>query len=111
MVYWVQIHGLPLKIFDEDNAHLIKSKLGEILEMDNIEAHTSFFHIKIHFPSTMPLQPGFLDYREDGDSVWIGFKYERLSSFCVHCGIINHTVGSCCQNPPHPQQHALIDKL
>lgn len=79
--------------------------------MDNIDGHTIFFRIKIHFHATMPLQPRFPYYRDDGDLVWIGFKYESLFSFYVHCGIINHTIRACFQNPPHPQQHALTDKL
>lgn len=95
--------GYLLEIFDEDNARLIGSKLGEILEMDDIEAHSSFLRIKIRFLATTPLQPGFPYYRADGDSVWIGFKYEWLSSFCVHYGFIDHIIEACFQNQSHPQ--------
>lgn len=111
VVYWIQIHGLPLEIFDEDNARLIGNKLGEILEMDNIGEHISFLRLKIRFLATQPLQPGFPYYHEDGASVWIGFKYERLFSFCFHCGLIDHTIGSCFQHPPHSQNYALNDKM
>lgn len=79
--------------------------------MDNLDEHVSLLRLKIRFPTNMALQSRFPYYREDGESIWIGFKYERLSSFCVHCGHIDHTVGVCFQNPVHPQSFALIDKL
>lgn len=111
VVFWVQIHGLPLEILDEENARLIRSKLGVILEMDDIDKHHSFLRLKIKFHVSTPLEPGFYFSHDDGESVWIGFKYQRLSSFCFHCGLIDHTIGACYQNSPHPQRYALTDKL
>lgn len=103
VVYWVHIHGLPLE--------LSGCMLGEILEMDRIEDHVSFIRLKIRFLATTPLQPGFHYYLDDGESIWIGFKYEQLSSFCIHCGLIDHTIGACFQNPAHPQNFALNEKM
>lgn len=97
VVYWVHIHGLPLELFDDDNARIIGCMLGEILEMDRIADHVSFIQLKIRFLATTPLQPGFHYYGDDGESIWIGLKYEQLSSFCIHCGLIDHTIGACFQ--------------
>lgn len=111
VVFSVQIHGLPLEIVDVENARLIGSKLGVILEMDDVEAHHSFIRLKIKFHTSASLEPGFYFPRADGESVWIGFNYEWLSSFCFHCGLIDHTIGACYQNPPHPQNYALTDRM
>lgn len=109
--FWVQIHGLPLELVDADNARLIGCKLGEVLELDPVEEHASFIRIKIRFHVSTPLEPGFYFPRDNGDDLWIGFKYERLSSFCIHCGLMDHTIGTCYQNPAHPQNYALTDKM
>ncbi|KAB1225194.1 hypothetical protein CJ030_MR1G016592 [Morella rubra] len=109
--FWIQIHGLPLEIVDEVNARLIGCKLGEVLEMDAIEAHQSFIGLKVRFSASTPLEPGFYFTSDEGAALWIGFKYERLSCFCVHCGLIDHTIGTCYQNPAHPQNYALTDKI
>lgn len=86
---------MPLEIVDEVNAWMIGYKLGDVLEMDDIETHKSYLCLKIRFSSSAPLEPRFPFYPEDGESTWIGFKYERLSSFCFHCGLIDHTIGAC----------------
>lgn len=109
--FWVQIYGLPLELVAEDNARLIGSMLGMILELDNVDEHQSFIRLKINFPSSKPLEPSFNYFQEDGGSVWIGFKYERLSSFCSHCGLMDHTIGACYQNPQHPLHYALSNKM
>lgn len=108
--FWVQIHGLPLEIVDEENARSIGCKLGEVLEVNDIEEHKSFIRLRIRFSASQLLEPGFNFSRDNGDSLWIGFKYECLSSFCVHCGLLDHTIRACYQNPAHPQNYALTEK-
>lgn len=109
--FWVQIHSLPLEIVDEANARLIGNMLGTILELDDVDALHSFIRLKIRFPSSKPLELRFSYHCEDGGSVWVGFQYERLSSFCFHCDVLDHTIGACYQNPQHPLNYALTDKM
>lgn len=35
--FWVQVHGLPLDMISEKNAHSIGSCLGDLLEIDNAD--------------------------------------------------------------------------
>lgn len=42
--------------------------------------------------------------------MWIAFKYERLSSFCLVCGRITHTMGTCVDDN-HPYQFALGEEM
>lgn len=81
------------------------------MEVDDIEQHMSFICLRIRFPTSTPLEPGFYFTREDGAAIWVGFKYERLSSFFVHCGLLDHTIGTYYQNLAHPQSYALMDKM
>lgn len=47
VVYWIQIHGLPLKVFDEDNALLIGSKLGQVLEIDVVDPNKLYLRLRV----------------------------------------------------------------
>lgn len=96
---------------DEDNARLIGRMLGTKIELDDLDAHQLFIRLKIRFPTSKQLEPGFFYSREDGAPVWIGFKYERLSSFCCHCRILDHTIGTSYNKSPHPQKVALSEKM
>lgn len=62
------------------------------------------FNIKVH------LHLGFSLFREEYNLMWIPFKYEKLSSFCLICGRITHTMGTCIDDE-HPYQVALGEKL
>lgn len=79
--------------------------------IDDIEDHKSFIRLKIRFSASIPLEPGFYYSREDRNAIWISFKYEGLSSFCVRCGLIDHTIGARYQHLAHPHNYALADKM
>lgn len=97
---------------DEDNEWFIGRMLGTILELDDVDAHQLFIRLKIRFHTSKPLEPCFYYSCENGVSIWIGLKYERLSFFfCFHCGILDHIIGTCYQNSLHPQNFALNDKM
>lgn len=57
--FWVQIHGLPLGVLERDNAILLGSKLGEVIDFDDLNVNRSYLRVKIWFDATNPLQPGF----------------------------------------------------
>lgn len=38
-----------------------------------------------------PLVPGFGFEQEDGDKLWIQFKYEKIADLCFNCGHMGHT--------------------
>lgn len=108
--FWVQIHELPLERLDEENAILIGSKLGVIDHIDPVDIHKPYLRVQVHFDIETPLHPGFSLHREGQNPIWISFKYERLSSFCMICGRITHTVGTCIDED-HPHQSALGDAI
>jgi hypothetical protein len=42
-----------------------------------------------------PLKPGFSFRRDDSESLWIFFKYERLDIYCSYYGRIGHKSANC----------------
>lgn len=105
--YWVQIHGLPLGSLERDNALLPGSKIGELLSVDAIDIQKPYLRIKIRFHIDSPLSPGFYIPRRHRGSLWVQFKYEHLSNFCLHCGKLDHTISLCQTAFPHPYQAEL----
>lgn len=65
---------------------LIGSKLGMIDKIDPVDINKSYLRVKVHFDVETPLHPRFYWNREGHNPVWIAFKHERLSSFCLICG-------------------------
>lgn len=33
--------------------------------------------------------------KDNGDELWVHFKYERLADFCYNCGMLTHVTGRC----------------
>lgn len=42
-----------------------------------------------------PLVPGFGFEDEDGDKLWIQFKYEKITDLCFNYGHLGHTQNLC----------------
>lgn len=71
--YWIQIHGLPLEVFGNENALLIGNKIGKGIEADNVELHRPYLRLKVRFDTSNPLEPGFYYHRNDDDLVWVAY--------------------------------------
>lgn len=89
---------------------LIGSKLSIIDKLNPVDINKPYLRVKVHFDLETPLHLGFMLNREGYNPVWISFKYERLSSFCMICGRITHTAGTCIDDD-HPYQYALRDEM
>lgn len=37
----------------------------------------------------------FFFEKDNGDKIWIQFKFERLAIFCYRCRMIDHVMGMC----------------
>lgn len=70
---------------------LIGNSIGEVIEIDG-EKFSGWtgpcMRIKVRIDVTKPLQQGLKLKVNVKEKVWWTIKYEKLSVFCCHCGII-----------------------
>ena len=103
---WVQVWGLPFDLLSEEVGRDIGNGLGKVVEVDlkafssnqahflrvrvelPLEAH--FLRVRVELPLDKLLRRGGVVASPKGDTVCIGFKYERLVTLCFKCGRIGH---------------------
>lgn len=96
---WVQIHGLVRCQMVADNAVLIGSEAGRVMEVDEValkgNGSKSVLRFKVELRVNSPLVRGVAS--GPGKDYWVDFKYERLFGFCYNCGKLNHTERVCVE--------------
>ena len=90
---WVQVWGLPFDLLSEEVGRDIGNGLGKVVEVDLKalslnQAH--FLRVRVELPLDKLLRRGGVVASPKGDTVCIGFKYERLVALCFKCGRIGH---------------------
>ncbi|XP_042988841.1 uncharacterized protein At4g02000-like [Carya illinoinensis] len=95
--FWVQFHNVPFAGINKIMGERLGGSIGEVMIVDVDEqgrAWDSFLRVKVMVDSTKPLARGRV-LNMKGSHHWIPFKYERLPTFCFHCGAILHGKTSC----------------
>lgn len=109
--FWVQVHHLPLDRLTEDNLHVISKLIGTPTNLPHSATlkhkHFKFIRLRVSINPTKPLKTGFFLTRGTLPTVWIQFKYERLSDFCYQCRALGRTVGTCPK--PIPNSDGALD--
>ena len=55
----------------------------------------SFIRVRVTLDVYQPLCRGRVIKLEDGEKIWVSFKYERLPNFCYWCGCFDHGDKDC----------------
>ena len=114
---WVQVLGLPFDLLSEEVGKDIGNGLGKVVEVD-LKAFSSYQACFLRVRVELPLEARFLRVRVElpldkllrrggvvaspkGDTVCIGFKYERLVALCFKCGRIGHEARFCSFHDDH----------
>jgi hypothetical protein len=101
--FWIQIHGFLLANLTLKNAITIGKGMGSLLQVDDCsgasKTFTSYLRILVNINVLEPLKPGFMFNREDGEHIWVSFRYERLDIYCTKCGRIGHNSQHCLAPP------------
>ena len=83
----------------EDIGREISSKIGKVLEVDKraIQANQAkFLRLRVEMQLDKPLwRGGGYVKNDEGGRFWVGFRYERLPTFCYICGILGHDEKHC----------------
>lgn len=115
--FWIQIHGLPLANLSLKNAIAIGKGMGQLIKVEDIsganKTFRSYLRILVEINVYEPLKPGFSFRRDEGQPIWISFKYERLDIYCTSCGRIGHKNQSCHAPPEEtfPEKYSISLKV
>jgi hypothetical protein len=68
--------------------------MGNLMKVEDSngaqQTFRSYLRILVQIDVSEPLKPGFYFSREEGEPIWISFRYERLDIYCSSCGRIGH---------------------
>ncbi|KAF8388400.1 hypothetical protein HHK36_027068 [Tetracentron sinense] len=97
--FWVQLHDLPPDLLTYKIIKRIASDLGEVDEVDFQQGghhQGSFIRTRVYINISKPLE-GWLPvtWKNSTKITITGIKYERLPTFCYHCGVIGHIERNC----------------
>lgn len=101
--FWIRIVGLPLGLFNKENAWAIAGRIGKTLEIDFADKEgcwTDYIKVKVLLNILHPLPPGFFLAKQNNNQHWVQFKYEFLPDFCYNCGLVDHEKTDCLQEIP-----------
>ncbi|KAK4282357.1 hypothetical protein QN277_013744 [Acacia crassicarpa] len=97
--FWVQFHGLPVEVFDSENAKTLGGAVGDAVMFENPmvdgKMRRAFIRVRSLIRVNEPLVSGFWVPREAKEPVWVKIRYERLQNFCFKCGCLVHDGKGC----------------
>ena len=76
----------------------IRSKIGRVLDIDKRALQTDqakFLRIRVELQIDKPLRRGGYIKNDEGERIWVDFRYERLPTFYFRCGILGHDEKHC----------------
>jgi hypothetical protein len=98
ILFWVQIHDLPVLSLSTEVSETIGQTLGSVEQApESIEDNGGgpWMRVRVTIDITKPLCRGRKITLEDSSERWISFKYERLPNFCYWCGKVDHGDKDC----------------
>ena len=95
--FWVQVHNIPIRYRNRSVAEDICDSIGQVhRSVANSEGGGgSFMRVRVTLDVYQPLCRGRVIKLEDGEKIWVSFKYERLPNFCYWCGCFDHGDKDC----------------
>ena len=82
--FWVQIHGLPMRMLDLETTIELGEKLGQVTPCENPNELVggNFLRVQVEIDVSQLLCQGRRIALDDNEEIWISFKYEKLPNFC-----------------------------
>lgn len=96
-VIWVQLHNLPVELWDGESLDTIIAHLGNLVKVDDLTlslSRSKYARVCVEIDLSKPLCRGFW-VGDDSHQVFVVVLYERLPMFCYSCGVIGHGSKSC----------------
>lgn len=107
VLFWVQLHNVPLMCMDTSTIHEIGAKIGkgEDVATDAIgDCFGAYVRVRISIDITKRLKKIIKIQQEDGRETPIGVIYEKLPDYYFCCGFIRHQYKECAQYRGQPKE-------
>ena len=97
IMFWVQIHGLPMRMLDSKTTIKLGETLGEVStkETEKEMVGGDFVQVRVKIDVSKPLSQGRRIVLDEDIETWVSFKYEKLTNFCYWCGMVSHEEKEC----------------
>jgi hypothetical protein len=98
VVFWVQIHNLPILSLKREVALGLGKTIGEVLtttDSDEEMGGGRVMRIRVKVNINKPLCRGRKIGLANGKDSWVAFRYERLPNYCYWCGLLTHGEKDC----------------
>ncbi|KAF7821111.1 Pyruvate carboxyltransferase [Senna tora] len=95
---WVHLWDIPLEYQTPAVANQIASLVGAVREVDwalTIPRNLRFMRVRVRIPIHHPLMMGIILVTDEGEELWIQFRYERIYRLCCGCGRVGHICEEC----------------
>lgn len=96
--FWVQVHGLLPDLFSEPVARALGNFVGYFEEYDAKRAvlgAVPFLHMRVKVDIQVPLKRKKKIQLGLGESIFVSFRYDKLTLFCFLCGCLGHSDSFC----------------
>lgn len=97
---WLQLHNLPVELWEGETLETIVSQFGTLLKVDDFTVSMSrskYARVCVEIDLSKPLCRGFW-IGDDMNKVFVVVMYERLPTFCYTCGMVGHGSSSCSRS-------------
>lgn len=95
--FWVQVHNIPIGYRNKSVSEDICGSIGLVDRSTNaLESECgSYVWVRAKLDVFQPLCKGKIIKLEDGEKVWVNFRYEWLPNICYWCGCFDHGDRDC----------------
>ena len=96
-IFWVQVHGIPLRYMTLEAAIKICSVVGDLIQPADpkFSDGENFLRVLVSIDISLPLCRNRLISLNNEKPVWASFKYERLLNMCYWCDRLTHNDRDC----------------
>ncbi len=98
VLFWIQIHNLPVQRMNHDTAMALGRTLGvveKVVESEEGKGREGCMRVRVKLDISKPLCRGRKAWLMEGKETWISFRYERLPNLCYWCGLLTHGERDC----------------
>ena len=84
LIFWVQLHGLPMSMLNPEVAIEIGETIGTVIPSEHAKEMVGgdFLRVKVEIDISKPLFRGRKIAINADEFIWVAFNYEKLPNFC-----------------------------